>query len=112
MSVDACVAYYGLRFEVDADDIDGLEHRTDSRITAAGKAGLRHYWGNFGAPGERYLLFVGEQLAVMGSENDLEVEIRTEKLTALIETTRAKLISAGLCGEPALHLRWEASAYA
>jgi hypothetical protein len=68
MSADACLAFYGLRFEVRSEEIEGLEMRSDPRVLATRKVRLKHYWANFGAQGERYLLFVGAQLGVLGPE--------------------------------------------
>jgi len=98
--------FYGLRYEVSDDEIEGLEMRSDPRMQAARKAGLKHYWANFGAPGERYLLFVGANLGVLGPENSLEVVLRTTELQAIIESTKAKLQAADLAGEPSLHVQW------
>lgn len=49
MSANACVVYFGLRFDVPADGIEAVETRSDPRIVAARKAGLKSYWGNFAA---------------------------------------------------------------
>ena len=70
MSADACLAFYGLRFEVRSEEIEGLEMRSDPRVLATRKVRLKHYWANFGAQGERYLLFVGAQLGVLGPEGE------------------------------------------
>ena len=106
MSANACVAFYGIRFEVAADDVEALESRSDWRMQAARKAGLKHYCDNFGLPGERYLLFVGTKLAVLGPENAAEAKFDSAELQGMIELTRRKLAAAGLNGEPALYLQW------
>jgi hypothetical protein len=110
MSASACVVFYGIRFEVRPDEVDALEMRSDPRIQAARKAGLKHYWANFGLPGERYLLFVGASLGVLGSENQAEVALSLPDLQAACESTKAKLVGAGLAGEPALYLQWRPDA--
>lgn len=110
MSADACIAFYGLRFEIRADEIESLEDRTDSRMLAARRAGLKHYWGNFGAPGERYLLFVGAQLAKLGPENSSELSQSSRDLLAVMESTKVKLGAAGLTGEPSFYLQWQPDA--
>src|SRR5580704_19165992 len=96
MSADACVAFYGLRFEVSRSDIERLEARSDARMIAARRAGLEHFWGNFAAPAERYCLFVGAQLAILGPENKAEFALPSHHLLALMESTKAKLQTAGL----------------
>jgi hypothetical protein len=110
MSANACIAYYGLRFEVRRDEIEALENRSDPRMLAARKAGLKHYWGNFGAPGDKYLLFIGAQLAKLGPENSSEMTLSSRDLQSTMESTKAKLQAAGLTGDPLLHLQWEPDA--
>jgi hypothetical protein len=107
MSANACLVYYGLRFEVSRNEIENLETRSDARMVAARKAGLRHFWANFGAPGERHLLFIGAQLAIMGPENKLELAMQSQELLTLMESTKAKLHTAALAGEPSLYLQWK-----
>jgi hypothetical protein len=108
MSADACVVYYGLRFEVAPDEIEALERRTDQRMVAARSAGLKTFWANFGAPDKRYLLFVGAELGLLGLEGEAAVQVDDRELQAIIESTVAKLQSAGLPGEPKLHMQWYA----
>ncbi len=110
MSADACVAFYGLRFEVGRDEIEGLESRSDARLVAVRKAGLKHFWANFAAPGERYLLFVGAQLAILGPENESELVLPSHDLQTLMESTKTKLQAAGLSGDPSLYFQWEPDA--
>lgn len=107
MSSDTFIAYFGLRFEIDPDEVEGLELRADSRIKAARKVGLEYYWGNFGGPQERFLLFVGVQLAILGDENSEEAQFHLSEMTSLFDVTKKSLGRAGLLGEPALHLRWQ-----
>ena len=106
MSASACLVFYGLRFEVSSAEIEALEMRSDPRMLAARKAGLKHYWANFGSPAERYLLFVGANLGVLGPENSAEVILRTPELQAAMDSTKRKLEAAGLSGEPSLHVQW------
>jgi hypothetical protein len=105
-SADACVAFFGLRYEVQEHEIQGLELRSDSRIVAARKAGLKHYWGNFGGLSERHLLFIGAQLGVLGPENAGEINLSQNELQTLVDRTRARLEEAGLAGQPSFYLQW------
>jgi hypothetical protein len=106
MSANACIAFYGIRFEIESNEIDALEARSDARLQAARKAGLKHYWANFGLPGERYLLFVGAKLGMLGPENSAEVHLRLGDLHEVFDSTKRKLAAAGMSGEPALYLQW------
>jgi hypothetical protein len=110
MSASTCIIYFGLRFDVSAADIETLETRSDTRVVAARKAGLKFYWGNFGAPGERYILFVGAQVGIMGPENQAEVHLSAVEVEAMFAAVRAKLMAAGLDGEPRLHVLWQPEA--
>lgn len=107
MSADACLAFYGIRFEIASDEIEGLETRSDPRLIAARRTGLKTYWGNFGGIGERYLLFVGANLAVLGPENQSDVAFGLSEFQAIVDSTKARLLSAGLAGEPSLYIQWQ-----
>lgn len=106
MSANACVAYFGLRFTVTPDEADSLEQRTDPRQIAAKRAGLNCYWGNFGGDAERYLLFVGRQIGILGLENDLTLDTPAAELTSLIADTIQRLSSADFKDDAGLHLEW------
>ncbi len=103
MSASTCLVFYGLRFEVAKAQIEPLEKRSHPTLRAARRVGLKHYWGNFGAPGDRYLLFVGANLGLLGIENSLEIRHTESDLKILIEEAKAKLKDSGLSGEPALY---------
>jgi hypothetical protein len=107
MSTNTCIVYFGLRFEVAADEVDGLEGRTDARIVAARNGGVKHYWGNFSDNAPRYLLFVGSEIGIIGPENATEATCTTEELHSLISTTKARLVGAGFKGESLLHVQWQ-----
>jgi len=106
MSASACVVFFGLRYEIDRNEIEALETRSDTRIVAAKKSGLQYYWANFGTPGERYLLFVGAKIAVLGLEDNLQFSLSAEDFLALLESTKTKLKTADLNGPVSLHLQW------
>ncbi|MGV3548234.1 hypothetical protein [Rhizobium sp.] len=108
MSGDMFVAYFGLRFEIGADEVEALELRSDARAVAARGAGLKHFWGNFGGAREEYLLFIGEQIGILGYENSNEVSVSDSSLQLLISTTKRKLENAGFFDAPKLHLAWNA----
>jgi len=107
MSAATCIIYYGLRYEVSPAEIESLEARTDERIVAARKAGLKFYWGNFSSPDERYLLFIGAPVGVMGPENQTEARLSNEDFEKLTASVSTKLKSAGLEGSPQLHVQWQ-----
>ncbi len=104
MSAEAFVAFFGVRYDI---TIDESEDNNDDRVKAAKKAGLQYYSGNFGGLKERYLLFIGSRIGVLGAENKSEVVLPSHDLQALMESTKMKLQAAELAGEPALYLQWE-----
>jgi hypothetical protein len=110
MSANTCLVYFGLRFEIPADGLEALETRSDQRIVAARKVGLKSYWGNFAAPEARYLLFIGAQVAVMGLGNQSQVTLSVPEFEAVVTSVRVKLEAAGLAGTPALHIEWQPDA--
>ena|SRR5712671_1103960 len=103
MSADACIVYFGLRYEVQRHEIEGVERRSDPRVAAARRVGLKCYYGG---PDTKYLLFIGAELGVLGPENAYEINLSSNALRDLFDKTRAKLNEAGLAGEPSLHLQW------
>lgn len=107
MSSDTFIAYFGLRFEIGADEAEAVEDRSDARVAAARKAGLKYYWGNFGGLQERYLLFVGEQIGILGDENADEVSLPLNDARLSVDAVKEKLEKAGLFGTPELHLSWQ-----
>lgn len=107
MSTDACVVFFGLRYEVREDEVEGVERRSDARVVAARKVGLNHYWGNFGGVDEKYLLFIGSELGVLGAENATAINLSSNELEGLFDKTRAQLNEAGLAGVPSLYLEWQ-----
>lgn len=107
MSSDTFIAYFGLRFELSSDEAEAVELRSDPRVVSARKAGLKYYWGNFGGLKERYLLFVGEQIGILGDENSGEVSLPLNDARLSFDATKEKLEMAGLSGTPELHLSWQ-----
>lgn len=107
MSSDTFIAYFGLRFEISSDEVEALELRSDARVAAARKAGLKYYWGNFGGLQERYVLFVGEQIGIFGDENSDEISLSLNDLRLSLDALQEKLKKAELSGTPELHLSWQ-----
>ncbi|HEX8525022.1 MAG TPA: hypothetical protein VF669_22415 [Tepidisphaeraceae bacterium] len=108
MSAAACLVFYGLRFEISSGDIEALETRSDPCLVAARRAGLKTYWANFGAPAERYLLFVGALIGDMGIEGRSDVQMSAVELQSVMEAVHTKLLQAKLNGTPSLHIQWQA----
>jgi hypothetical protein len=106
MSSHACIVYVGVCYEIRSTDTKFLEDRSDPRLHAARRAGLKYFWANFGAPGERYLLFIGTELGIFGPENRMEFQIPSEKLREIFDTTSVKLKAAGISSEPFLVVQW------
>jgi len=110
MSTASTIVFFGVRFELTEDEVTALEERTHPKLVAATQCGLKHYWGNFDAPGRRYLLFIGDRLGVLGLEDDREIEISTVELAARMKDTEIKLQRAGIVTAAALYLQWQADA--
>jgi hypothetical protein len=103
---DVCVVYYGVRVELGEQDIEPCENRTHRLQIAARKVGLRNYWGNFAGPAERYLLFLGTELGLLGVENSKEIRVDNDRLMQLMADTSRKLVEAGVDEVPALLFQW------
>lgn len=107
MSAPVCIVFYGVRFELRQDEIEPLEERSDHRLVAARKNGLKHYWGNCGLPGEKWLLFVGASLGKFGVEGQPNAEFDKQSLQSLMAETESKLRQAGFDQVPKLYLQWQ-----
>ena len=107
MSAGACIIYFGLRYEVAKHEIEALEERSDARVRAARKVGLKVYWGNFSDAEPRYVLFIGSEIAKLGPENAFETTCGREDLTSIMDRTVARLAEAGLEGESKLYIQWQ-----
>lgn len=110
MSSPASVAFYGVRFEIAEEEIPGLEERSDPRLVSAMRNGLKHYWSNFDAPAERYCLFVGSKLGILGPEGQDEVVLDGQDLQAVIADTDRKLREGGFAEVPRLYIQWQSDA--
>ncbi len=87
MVAEMCVVIYGVRIELTEAEIESCETRQHPLIVSSRLAGLQHYWSNFGLPGERFLLFVGFQMAIMGLENSLRVEYSDDEILETMRST-------------------------
>ncbi|HVS34952.1 MAG TPA: hypothetical protein VMS17_05180 [Gemmataceae bacterium] len=105
---DTTIAFFGIRLEVCDDDLEALELRSHRAVVNAKKAGLEHYWGNFGAPGERYLLFVGKPLGKLGVEDSTEIRVSPEQFVQIATDVAGRLVKAGFSDTPSLFLQFQA----
>ncbi|HXT50113.1 MAG TPA: hypothetical protein VN811_03670 [Thermoanaerobaculia bacterium] len=106
MSAESTLVFYGIRFEIPDEELESLETNTHPSIKKARNAGLQFYAGNFAEPGERYFLFVGAKLGILGAEHASEVVLGDDELAALVDRTNSRLKSAALKGTPRLYLQW------
>jgi hypothetical protein len=81
MSASALIAFFGVRYEI---TIDESEDNNDKRVQAVRKVGLQYYSGNFGGLGERYLLFIGKRIGILGAENKGEIILPVKDLQELV----------------------------
>ncbi len=107
---DTTIVFYGIRQEVGDDDLDELESRSHPMQIAAKKVGLESYWGNFAAPAERYLLFVGKLLGKLGAEDRMEIQINADDFANIAKAVDTKLGDAGISEIASLHLDYQPDA--
>lgn len=104
MSDHTFVVYFGIKFEIDPDEIKDIEDRSDPRIVSARKSGLNYYWGNFGGLEENYLLYIGYQIGILGVENYQEIILPLQEIESYFDVTQKKLVKAGFSESPSVHL--------
>ena len=68
--------------------------------------GLEFYGGNFGEPDEKYLLFVGTKLGILGAENALELVLAEDTVLTLMKQANDRLKGAGFEAFPQLYVQW------
>lgn len=108
MGADAFIAFYGIKFELDPDDEDGLDAcdtGADARCLKARHVGLETYTGRM-TDGEDYFLYIGTRLASLGIEHDQYVTQSVEQLSALAADVQAKLRAAEFPQSPELHFQF------
>ena len=106
MGADAFIAFYGLRYTLSEAELEGVEQRTDHRITAARRVKLQTYLGRL-TDGEPHFLLVGTRLGVFGVQNESARSVDAGEFQKVMSDTTTKLREAGLSGDPALHLQFE-----
>jgi hypothetical protein len=113
MGADNVIVCYGIRYSLGADGslpeelIESLEAGTESRLVAARSARLRAYWGRVTDGGE-YFLLIGQVLGTFGVQGAAALTVSDEQFASLVADTKRRLHSAGLTGEPGLHVQLEA----
>jgi hypothetical protein len=107
MSAESTIIFYGVRLELPEEEITSLEERSHHLIVKARQNGLKFYWGNFAAKGNKYLLFIGDKLAVLGVENEREIQIAPADLNRRIQDTAMRLQKAQIDEQPMLYMAWQ-----
>ena len=100
------VAFFGIRLEVGEDEIESLEERTHPAIKNSRSSGLQYYWGNFGSPGEQYLLLIGRLLGKFGPENEEFLAITIQQIQQCSSDVSQKLINAGFAENPSILIQF------
>jgi hypothetical protein len=106
MGAANAVIFFGIRFELDREDTEPLELGTDERTGRAQRHGLQHYWGNF-HDAERYLLFIGLPLSIIGPEHLEESVLELPEFLTIAETVKRRLAEAGFHDSPKLYMQWQ-----
>jgi hypothetical protein len=109
MSADAVYAFYGIRWQFDANDAETenlLELSKHPHQLAAKANGLQNWWGRC-AEGEYYYLLVGKMIAKLGAENQSSVRVDDSVLASIADETRTKLLSAGFSERAAMIFEFE-----
>jgi hypothetical protein len=108
MPSDGFLIYYGVRYLVsDEGEIAQLREAAHPAIEAALQVGLQYWWGY--TPQGNCFLLVGTQIGNLGQEGASHRQLEDSQLFAIIQTTKARLLKAGVNDMPALHAQFETS---
>jgi hypothetical protein len=108
MSSELFLVYYGLRFDVNLEEIQQLEDDLHPSVVSANKVGLDTTWGNYDPyGGETYYLFIGSEIAIIGGEGIDDKAIDEESLIEIMRFTKDRLVLAGFNSTPKLLLQWK-----
>ena len=106
MSADACLVFYGIRRDIQLQEVEQLEMRKHPDIQRCRELGLNFFWANFASPNVHYYFFVGNEIGLFGPEHRLVSELSLETLEHIVAETRQKLATAGFEGTPQLYIQW------
>lgn len=106
MSADACLAFFGIRMSVRAEDVLALEERRHPDQKHAREARLSFYWGDFGYDLPDHCAFVGMKLGIVGPEGTDVLKWTDGELSKIIQETTERLRTAGFEQRPELHIQW------
>lgn len=104
---DTTIVFCGVRLNLDENSIDQLESRSHPVLVAAKQAGLEYYWGTFGYPDEKYLLFVGKMIGKFGAEDRTELRVGVSDFAQIADVVAEKLIVAGIFEAALLHVHYQ-----
>lgn len=105
MGSDRFIAIYGVKTEVTAESLESSEARWRAPALRVGLTA----WAGRTTDGSAPYVVVGVVVGDLGVEGrDVQVSLTDEQHARLVRDTRSKLQQAGVDGDPALHLLFEA----
>ena len=109
MGADSTHIFYGVRYQVpDESEIEQLQRGEHILVKAAKKAGLQTYWGKFDVNGgSYYLLYIGREIATVGYEGAIDIELSDTQLAQIQLETRRKLATGNFSFTPAFFAQFE-----
>jgi hypothetical protein len=107
MSNDRSILFFGIRVELTEIELDLCEMRMHPLMIEARSEALQTYYGNFAQPDERYFLFVGKLLGIVGREDEDVIRLTPDHFSGIVAFVTAKLAKSGIHGEPALFMQRE-----
>lgn len=106
MSAESTLVFWGIRYEVPHNEIALLDQNTHPLIKQARQNRLDFFGGNFAEPDERYFLFIGKKLGMVGGEYSAEILMREEELKELVAQAGKRLHAGAFQGQPQLFVQW------
>jgi hypothetical protein len=108
MPSDGFLIYYGVRYLIsDEAEIAHLGEAAHPAVEAALQVGLQYWWGY--TPQGNCFLLVGTQIGNLGREGASHRQLQDNQFFAIMRTTKARLLKAGINNVPALHAQFEIS---
>ena len=106
MSAESGLFFYGVRYLAGPDDMALLEARKHPLMQKARSAKMDFYWGKFTGATEKYYLYIGTIMGIIGPENESEIIYNEVRLNEIVSKTKRDLLNVDISDTPQFFAQW------